>query len=391
LPANSAAEVDVMVTKILNYEQSPPAGAWRSQVTFVTDSAYKSNGSADLAGNFWDLSDLIASNPLLMPAPMSADRIYYNPCPSSNPQCVLPYTPYPTAASVRTGIIAAINDGRLIVNYIGHGAVRFWAGDQIFRLQDLSALTNGPRLPVMLAMTCLDGAFHDPASSSLAETNVRLAGGGALASWSATGFGVAMGHDFLDQGFFDAVMQQRVYQIGPAAMLGKLNLWANSGGAHRDLIDTFNLLGDPASRLAVAPDVVIAKTVSPAGPRLIGTPITFTLTFSNAGMLPASDVVISDRVADTLLTPTVSFSGVPLTLTGSALLGWQVGTLNPGEGGVITITARLDPVGVHWPSAWLTNTATITTTSPHNNTDNDWSVTVTPVRFPIYLPVVFGQ
>jgi hypothetical protein len=108
-------------------------------------------------------------------------------------------------------------------------------------------------------------------------------------------------------------------------------------------------------------------------------------------MLPASDVVISDRVADTLLTPTVSFSGVPLTLTGSALLGWQVGTLNPGEGGVITITARLDPVGVHWPRAWLTNTATITTTSPHNNTDNDWSVTVTPVRFPIYLPVVFGQ
>jgi uncharacterized repeat protein (TIGR01451 family) len=244
----------------------------------------------------------------------------------------------------------------------------------------------------MLAMTCLDGAFHDPALSSLAETNVRLAGGGALASWSASGLGVAMGHDFLDQGFFAAVMQQRVYQIGPAAMLGKLNLWANSGGAHRDLIDTFNLLGDPASRLAVAPDVAIARTVSPAGPRLIGTPITFTLAFTNIGQFAADNVTINDLLADTLLTPTVLFGGsTPLTVTGSALFGWQAGTLNPGEGGVITITARLDPVGAHWPSAWLTNTATIMTTSPQNNTDNDWSVTVTPIRFPFYLPVVFGR
>jgi len=392
LPANNAAEAGVMVAKILNYEQSPPTGAWRSRVTFVTDSAYKSNGGADTAGNFWELSDLIASSSLLLPTPMSADRIYYNPCPSSNnPQCVLPYTPYPTAASVRNGITTAINDGRLIVNYIGHGAVRFWAGDQIFRLQDLSALTNGPRLPVMLAMTCLEGAFHDPVLPSLAETNVRLAGGGALASWSASGFGVALGHDFLDQGFFAAVMQQGVYQIGPAAMLGKLNLWTNSGGAHRDLIDTFNLLGDPASRLAIAPDVAIAKTVSPAGPRLIGMPITYTLAFTNFGQFAADNVTINDLLPATLLTPTVVSSGVPITQTGSTLFEWTVGSLRPGAGGLITITARLDPVGVHWPTAWLTNTATITTTSALDNTDNDRSVTVTPIRFPIYFPVVFGR
>jgi uncharacterized repeat protein (TIGR01451 family) len=228
--------------------------------------------------------------------------------------------------------------------------------------------------------------------SSIAETNVRLAGGGALASWSASGFGVALGHDFLDQGFFAAVMQQGVYQIGQAALLGKLNLWANSGGEHHDLIDTFGLLGDPASRLAVAPDVAIAKTVSPAGPRFVGAPITFTLSFSNEGVLPARDVVISDLLADTLLMPTVSFGGsTPLTPTGSAFLGWQAGTLNPGEGGIITITAQLDPAAAHWPSAWLTNTATIMTTSPQNNTDNDHSTTVTPIWFPIYLPIVFRQ
>jgi hypothetical protein len=85
----------------------------------------------------------------------------------------------------------------------------------------------------------------------LAEVNVRAAGKGALASWAASGLGIASGHDLLDQGFFDAVMQQGVRRIGAAAVLGKQNLYTNGGGAHLDLLDTFNLLGDPAARLAI--------------------------------------------------------------------------------------------------------------------------------------------
>lgn len=78
------------------------------------------------------------------------------------------------------------------------------------------------------------------------------------ASWAPVGWGYAAGHDFLDRGFFNAVMAQGAAQLGPATVLGKTYLWANSSD-NRDLIDTFVLLGDPGSRLPVN----IPKTLLP--------------------------------------------------------------------------------------------------------------------------------
>ncbi|MBI5301002.1 MAG: hypothetical protein HY868_02615 [Chloroflexi bacterium] len=263
LPADSAADVATMVNKILGYEQNAPGGAWRSTITFVSDNAYQTNGTLDNAGNFWNLSDQIAGNSNYVPSTLTVDRIYFNPCNSQTyPQCALAYSAYPTNTATKNGILAAINDGRLIVNYLGHSAIQFWAGEQLFGVADLPALTNQNKLPVFLAMTCYDGYFHFPGVPSLAEKNVRLAGGGALASWSASGLGVASGHDYLNRGFFQAVFRDRIREIGPAAIAGKMYLWVNSGGANHDLLDTFTLLGDPASRLYLpAPNIYLPMIV----------------------------------------------------------------------------------------------------------------------------------
>jgi hypothetical protein len=59
LPTVTVAETEQMVAKILAYEQSPPPGAWRSSLTFVTDNAFQTTGAVDPAGNFWALSDAI--------------------------------------------------------------------------------------------------------------------------------------------------------------------------------------------------------------------------------------------------------------------------------------------------------------------------------------------
>jgi hypothetical protein len=249
LPAYTAADVDTMVAKILSYEQNAPTGDWRGKIAFVADNAYSSTGTAEPAGNFWNLSDQTTS---ALPAGYTVERIYYNPCDSTAfPQCALPYPPYPSNASVRSGIVNAINDGRLVVNYFGHSAIQFWAHESLFRFDELSALANGNKMPMMLEMTCYSGYFAFPGLASLAEKNIRLAGTGSIANWAASGLGVATGHDLLAQGFFDAVLNQSVLQIGAATVLGKTHLWLN-GGANSDLIDTFILFGDPATRLAVS-------------------------------------------------------------------------------------------------------------------------------------------
>jgi hypothetical protein len=92
LPADTSTDVTALVNKILNYE-NPPAGQWRSAGSFVAGNAYDENGNLDLGGNFWALSDNIASNPTYFPPGLTANRTYFNPCTNtiSYPWCALPY------------------------------------------------------------------------------------------------------------------------------------------------------------------------------------------------------------------------------------------------------------------------------------------------------------
>jgi hypothetical protein len=254
LPANSSAEVAAMVTKLLNYEQNSPAGTWRGRISFVSDNYYDANGVPDSAGNFWAYSDVIASNSYYVPSSFRVNRVYYNPCnPVAHPQCALPYSYYTTPDAVHTATLSAINDGSLIVNYVGHGSVTTWAthnSQDMLDVADVDTLTNGYKLPMMLEMTCDTGYYIHPTIPGLGEKEVRKAGAGALASWSATGWGLASGHDYLDRGFFEAIFHNGVRQIGPATVAGKAQLWANDP-TQTDVMKMFVLLGDPASRLQV--------------------------------------------------------------------------------------------------------------------------------------------
>lgn len=244
LPVQTAAQAAAVVNKILSYESAPRTDAWNKRLLFVADNAYSSAGSPDPAGNFWAISDdLVVAH---VPAPFVAERIYYDPSPRYAGEAYK----YTTPAAMRTALVNAINAGALVVNYVGHAAPQFWAGEKLSRFEDVDALTN-TRFPVMLPMTCYEGSFHIPNLPSLAEYLLLQDGRGAIASFSPDGLGVATGHDYLDKGFLDALFQEGIHEVGPAVVRARLNLYANSGGAYLDLMDTFNLLGDPALRIAV--------------------------------------------------------------------------------------------------------------------------------------------
>jgi hypothetical protein len=226
LPVNTITETQIVVDKIVRYETDPPPGGWNSNVVFVAD-------DADAAGDF--AADAVALASAFIRAPFAPRPIYFAP-------------PTTTTADTHQAILTRWNAGAGLILYHGHSSVRQWAAERLFHRDDVAALRNAGRLPVVLQMTCLTGLFHEPGGTTLDETLLRAAEGGAVAVWGPTGLGVATGHQQLAQGFLAAAFQRPAGTIGAGTLAGKLRLVA-SGASALDLLDTFTLLGDPATRL----------------------------------------------------------------------------------------------------------------------------------------------
>jgi hypothetical protein len=250
LPARTLAEATVMVDKIISYETSPPPGAWTGTLTFVADNAREANGAPDPAGNFEALTNGIIA---LVPAQYTANRVFYDPYPNDDDD--EPYR-YRTPGATTDAIVAAVNSGAVFLNYIGHASITTWAHEAILRARDegrndVTRFTNGPRQPIVLDMACVSGNFADPSFTGIEVMMLGWAAGGSVAGWGATGFGVATGHDQLHRGFYQAVFNGGIRTLGLATAAGKQALWAS--GRNLDLMDTFDLLGDPALRINLQP------------------------------------------------------------------------------------------------------------------------------------------
>jgi hypothetical protein len=223
---------------------------------------------ADSAGDFAALSDEVARDHV--PAGYTTDRVYLG-------------VTQPDGPAAHAAVVKGLKDGYLLTQYIGHGLIVAWAQEQLLGVSDLKNADSGGRLPVFLDMTCMTGFFADPALPSIAESAVRSPKGGAVASFSPTGFGVSTGHDVLNRTFMDRLLGDGTTHLGAVAMASKLALGTRTT-AFDDLLDTFAILGDPALRVQV-PDVapsVGSPTPSPVPirPTVVGGPTTATATAS---------------------------------------------------------------------------------------------------------------
>jgi hypothetical protein len=236
LPVNTAAEADVVVSKIISYEAQSKLLPYRQRMMFVADNVPDPKN----AGNFVQFSnDLIST---VLPSTYLPDRVYANDysCPPGIGPCPL----------VNYAITSTMNQtGALFVNYIGHASLNRWGDESFFVNANVATLNNLDRLPIILSMTCLDGYWIYPSSPGLMETMLRAANGGMVASFSPTGLGVSTGHDTLERGLLTAVFQQGTSRLGAAALAGKVALFDTD--ANLDLVDTFTVFGDPALRLPV--------------------------------------------------------------------------------------------------------------------------------------------
>ncbi len=73
-----------------------------------------------------------------------------------------------------------------------------------------------------------------------------------------------------------------------------------------------------------------------------GGTITYTLAFNNAGDTSATNVILTDTLSTALHSIDYISTGAAISLTATSPYRWEIADLNPGDGGVITITAEID-------------------------------------------------
>lgn len=256
LPVKSAAELQTLVAKLIDYEGASGGMDWRSRGIYIADNYYEANGASDGAGDFAAAAERSIA---LQPVGIAILRMYYDPSPSA---AGIAWRE-PDSLKARTRTLALLNSGAGLVTYTGHSHQWQLAVTDptatpayLLGLYDADALTNNERPSIMLEMTCLTSAFQTPAYSgtTIDERLLLHPRGGAIAVWGPTGLGVAHGHDALQHGFYDALWSAppQTAPIGMLTLAGYLDLFTN-GGCCQDTIRTFALLGDPAMPARVLP------------------------------------------------------------------------------------------------------------------------------------------
>jgi uncharacterized repeat protein (TIGR01451 family) len=115
-------------------------------------------------------------------------------------------------------------------------------------------------------------------------------------------------------------------------------------------------------------DLAITKEVVPQE-ALPGAAITYTLVYWNAGSAVAQGVVLSDVLPPEIVATGYTYSGAIITPTvGSEPFVWEVADLEPGAGGIITVTGILSPALTG--TLAITNTAVITAPGEAQPEDN---------------------
>jgi len=218
LPVGTADEEKVVVGKIAAYEGESNSGAWTGQALMVAD--------RDDTESFTQDTKMVEKN---LPATMQVAEVFAGTVGAP--------------AVAQQDIVSAIDKGKLLVNYLGHGSEEQWSGSAIFDTNLVPSLTNGSQLPVFLIMNCLNGFFQDVYAQPLGVTLLLAPNGGAVAVLASTGLNQPVPQARLD-GF---IVQNALSASRPT--LGESILKAKSKIGDEDVRRTYVLFGDPAMHI----------------------------------------------------------------------------------------------------------------------------------------------
>lgn len=239
IPVQNLREAKNAVDKIIAYENNNERSLWRNLITLVADDGLTSTGNEGSLHT--GQSETLAS---LIPQSFDIKKIYL--------------ASYPTVLSsfgrrkpaVNDAIINAINEGTLIVNYVGHGSPELWAHEQVF-VKDVTVpqIVNQDFF-FLTAATCDFGYFDKTNAQSSAELLLHKENSGAIGVFTATRPVYSSFNAALNEKFYTGLLSPGRDSEGLPVTVGKA-YFASKYQSSLDNDRKFHLLGDPSLRLHV--------------------------------------------------------------------------------------------------------------------------------------------
>ncbi len=226
IPVRTIQHLKNMIDKILLYEMDPDESDWNKNILFIAD-------NEDDAGQFENVSDHFVDN--YIPENYNPRKIYLRD--------------YNIPSQIRESIVNEINNGCLILNYIGHGSIRRWAHENIFLEEDFYGIVNRKKLFIGISMSCDNGFFHHPTIPyCMPEKFINQVYTGAIAFFAPSGPQYTIADQYLGDGFFSALFNESDNLLGSVVTKAKLSVFS-AGQSYYDHVEFFNLLGDPALKI----------------------------------------------------------------------------------------------------------------------------------------------
>jgi hypothetical protein len=149
-----------------------------------------------------------------------------------------------TYSATTAQVTAALNDGRSLAIYSGHGSTDSWADGPPYSQSNINALTNDGMYPFVCSHACLTNQFT--VSECFGETWVRAPNKGGLAFWGATTYSYWDEDDILEKSMFKAWWEDNIETIGGMTNMGLYYLYEHygGGGMSQYYFEEYNVLGD---------------------------------------------------------------------------------------------------------------------------------------------------
>ena len=239
--AETVAHVQTQVERTVEYERDAQAGAaWYHQGTGIgSDQGPGHGGEYDYQHENLIRTDLLGFTYTLV------DQIY---------------DPGATAAQVST----ALNNGRSIVNYTGHGDVTLW-GTTGFSNTNVNALLNDNKLPFIISVACYNGSFTS--ATCFGEAWLRAVRGsepigaiGAYMSSISQSWNPPM--DAQDEAV-DLLRTESKTTFGGICFNGSCKMIDINGAAGATEFNAWHIFGDPSVLLRTDTPVAMSVTHAP--------------------------------------------------------------------------------------------------------------------------------